>query len=61
MSKFEVQQQSKYEYEVQRRKELNNTRYQNKYIEKIRQAIAYDTVVFSSDILLIVVTIVVGL
>lgn len=61
MSKFEVQQQAKYEYEIQRRKELNNTWYRNKYTEKIRQAIAYDTVLFCSDILLVVVTIVVGL
>lgn len=61
MSKFEIQQQDKYLFEMQKRKEFNDRRYAHKYKEKQQQAFAYDTLVLSTEILLLVITWVVSI
>ena len=61
MSKFEIQQQDKYLFELQKRKEFNDKRYILKYKEKQQQAFGYDTLVLSTEILLLVITWVVSI
>lgn len=56
MSKFEIQQQDKYEYEIGKRTELRAEWYRYKYREKFQQALGYDTLVLSIEILLLLVT-----
>lgn len=55
MSKFEIQQQDKYSYEIEKRSVLRNDWYTYKYREKFQQALGYDTLVVSIEILLLVV------
>jgi len=55
MSKFEIQQQDKYDHEIAKRSVLRNDWYTYKYKEKLQQAIGYDTLVVSTEILLLAV------
>lgn len=56
MSKFEIQQQGKYDFEIQKRKDLNDIRYGYKYKEKQQQAFGYDTLVLAIDLFLLAIT-----
>lgn len=60
MSKFEIQQQDKYDYEIDKRKDLRFEWYRYKYNEKFQQALGYDTVILSIEVLLLIVTAVVS-
>ena len=53
MSKFEIQQQGKYDFEIEKRKGLNDIRYGYKYKEKQEQAFGYDTLVLAIDLFLL--------
>ena len=55
MSKFEIQQQDKYDHEIAKRYVLRDDRYTYKYKEKLQQALGYDTLVLSTEILLLAV------
>lgn len=56
MSKFEIQQQGKYDFEIQKRKDLNDIWYNYKYKEKQHQAFGYDTLVLAIDLFLLAIT-----
>ena len=56
MSKFEIQQQGKYDFEIQKRKDLNDIWYSYKYKEKQQQAFGYDTLVLAIDLFLLTIT-----
>lgn len=60
MSKFEIQQQDKYEHEIAKRSLLRDEWYIYKYREKLQQALGYDTVLSSIEILLLIVAWFVG-
>lgn len=55
MSKFEIQQQDKYDHEIAKRSLLRDDWYVYKYREKFQQALGYDTLVLSTEILLLAV------
>jgi len=56
MSKFEIQQQGKYDFEIQKRKDMNDVRYRYKYKEKQEQAFGYDTFALVIDLFLLTIT-----
>lgn len=60
MSKFEMQQQDKYDHEISKRSVLRDDWYMYKYREKFQQALGYDTLVLSTEILLLAVAWFVG-
>lgn len=60
MSKFEIQQQDKYDHEIAKRSILRDDWYTYKYREKVQQALGYDTLVLSTEVLLLVVAWFVG-
>jgi len=50
MSKFEIQQQDRYNYEINKRKEISDEWYKSKLTEKMIQAVWYDTMLLLFDI-----------
>jgi len=60
MSKFEIQQQDRYLYEINNRKQLSDTRYTFKFKEKMIQAIGYDTTIILFDIIFLGIAVYIG-